>query len=136
MGGKRTFANAFRTGYYDQMTATSEAVESLIKALSTHPSVTRDGAYFAPATEARFHGIRPDTLTWDWCDRNSAERGLRAALAYYDLDGQIVSVALSVASKQVTEIELWRGDGTPILSVPSDGDVWEVVPGQVYSPRA
>jgi hypothetical protein len=93
---------------------TSEAVEPLVEALTLHPSVTRLGVHFAPITAARFHEIRTGTVTWDWCDRNSAERGLRAALAYDDLDGQIVSIGISVANKQVTEIELWRGDGKQI----------------------
>ena len=91
--------------------------------------------HFAPVTQARFHQISADTVTWDWCDRHSAERGLRTALAYYDLDGQIVSVTVVKAEDQVTEIELWRGDGEPILSVPHQADLWEMVPGEVYAPR-
>jgi hypothetical protein len=65
----------------------------------------------------------------------SAERGI-ATLAYYDLDGQIVSVGLAAAGGEVTEIELWRGDDQPVLSVPNRTDLWEMEPGRIYSPRA
>ena len=48
---------------------------------------------------------------------------------------QIVSVNVSKADNQITEIELWRGDNQPILSVPKQADLWEMHPGRVYSPR-
>jgi hypothetical protein len=117
------------------MAVTSDDVGRLIEALAGHPSVTRSGVRFAPIVKARFHEISPGTLTWDWCDRHPAERGLRAGLAYYDLDGQIVDVNVVKSGNLVTEIELWRGDDKPIQSVPQQADLWEMVPGQVYSPR-
>ena len=118
------------------MSVAKEDVARLIEALEGHPSVTRSGVRFAPATEARFQEISPGTLTWDWCDRHAAERALRAGMAYYDLDGQIVGVSVVEAGNQVTEIELWRGDDNPVLSVPQQADLWEMVPGQGYSPRS
>jgi hypothetical protein len=117
------------------MTVSSEAVEPLVEALAEHASIKESGVIFAPASEARFHEPGPGTLTWDWCGRSAAEQGIQT-LAYYDADGQIVSVGMAAAGSQVTEIELWRGDGQPVLSVPRRGDLWEMEPGRIYSPRA
>jgi hypothetical protein len=117
------------------MSLVSDDITLLVEALKGHSSVTGSGVRFAPVSQVRFHEISAGTLTWDWCDRHPAEQGLRAALAYYDLDGQIVSVNVAKADDQVTEIELWRGDDQPILSVPKQADLWEMLPGRVYSPR-
>jgi len=116
------------------MNLTSEAVEPLVRALAQHPALKNYDLRFLPLAEARFHEIAPGILTWDWCDRHKEERG-KGSLAYYDLDGQIVSVGLVAAHNEVTEIELWRGDGNPVQSVPSQADLWEMVPGVIYSPR-
>ena len=111
-------------------------VVQVIEALASHPWMARSGVSFLPQAEARFHKVSVDTLTWDWCDRQPAERGLSGAVAYYDLDGQIVSIGVIVADNQVTEIELSRGDDKPILSLPQRVDLWEVIPGQSYFSRA
>ena len=97
----------------------------LIDALGSHPSVRESGLLFPPVSEARFHRINDGTVTWDWCDRHPDERGLRADLSYYDLDGQIVAIFVFFANNRVTEIELWRGDAQPILSVPQQAEIWE-----------
>ena len=110
-------------------------VAQVIEALASHPWMIRSGARFLPQTEARFHKVSADTLTWDWCDRHPAERGISGAVAYYDLDGEIVSIGVIVADNQVTEIELWRGDDKPILSSPQRANMWEVMPGQSYFSR-
>ena len=117
------------------MAINSDALERLIEALAEHPAVQRDGLQFSAVSDASFHQIDPSILLWGWGDRGPGERG-KAALAYYDLDGQIVSVGLLAAGNQVTEVELWRGDGNALLSVPARGDLWDMVPGRVYSPRA
>ena len=125
-----------RMAQHVQKSVTSEAVEMLVEALRRHPYLTRSGAHFGSVTEARFHEINSGTVTWDWCDRHGGERGLRGVLAYYDLDHRTVSISLAKADNQVTEIELWRGDGNPILSMPQQVDLWEMVPGRIYSPRS
>jgi hypothetical protein len=117
------------------MSISWDALEALAEAIAAHPAFLNKGLRFAPVAQARFHQIRDDTLTWDWCDRQSGERGLRAALAYYDTDCQIVSVGVSYADDVVTEVELWRGDGQLIRSVPRGADVWEMIEGRTYSPR-
>lgn len=117
------------------MGISSDALGSLIEAIAAYPAVLSKSLRFAPTAEARFHKISDDTLTWDWCDRHGQERGLRAALAYYDTDGQIVSVNVAYANDVVTEVELWRGDGQPIRSVPRGTELWEMVEGRIYSRR-
>jgi hypothetical protein len=111
------------------------ALEPLIEALAQHPAVQKDGLQFSPVSDASFHQVGPDILLWGWGERGPGERG-KAPLAYYDLDGQIVSVGLLARGNQVTEIELLRGDGNALLAVPRQCDLWEMVPGRVYSPRA
>jgi hypothetical protein len=105
------------------MSVTAENIVQVVDALTSHPWFSRSGARFLPVAEARFHEVDPGTLTWDWCGRHAAERGLRGAVAYYDLDGQIVSIMVMVADDHVTEIELWRGDGTAILALPQPSDL-------------
>lgn len=117
------------------MTVYANAVEALIEALAEHPLIQKSGVQFAPATEARFHEVSPGTIIWDWSDGGAGEQGI-ATLAYYDRDGQIVSVVQFAAGSQVTEIELWRGDNQPVLSLPAHADLWEVEPGRIYSPRS
>lgn len=112
-----------------------DQIEQLVDALKSYPSVSETGLSFPPVSEARFHRISDGTVTWDWCERHSGERGLRGALSYYDLDDQIVAVNVAFAGHQVTEIELWRGDDAPIMSLPKSSDLWEMEPGKVYSPR-
>lgn len=110
-------------------------VEAVVAVVASHPSVTSSGVHFAQVSEAQFHEISPGVVAWQWGDRTPKERGLRAALAYFDLDGSIVGVVVITVENQVTQIELMRGDAKPILSVPQQGDLWEMVPGQLYSPR-
>jgi hypothetical protein len=116
------------------MTIASEDVELLINVLAKHPSVKNDGFRFAPIAEARFHQVNPGTLYWDW-ELPSGEKRGKTALAYYDLDGQIVSLVLLAVTDTVTDIELWRGDGQPVPHLPEQPDLWEMVPGRIYSPR-
>jgi hypothetical protein len=117
------------------MTINRDALEPLVRALGGYPAVQKDGLQFSGVGDARFQEIDPGTLLWSWGERRPGERG-KAALAYYDLDGQIVSVGLLADGNEVKEIELWRGDGTALLSVPSKDDLWEMVPGHTYSPRS
>jgi hypothetical protein len=117
------------------MTINKDALEPLIRALAAHPAVQKDGLQFSDVGNAMFQEIDPGTFLWSWGERRPGERG-KAALAYYDPDGQIVNVGLLAAGNQVTEIELWRGDGNALLSVPSKADLWGMVPGHVYSPRS
>lgn len=124
-----------RMAHVQRMSISPGSIAALIDAVAACPAVATKGLRFAPVEQARFHQIAPHTVTWDWCGRHSGERGLQAALAYYDADGLIVSVNVAHADQVVTEVELWRGDGQPIQSVPRADDLWEMIAGRTYSPR-
>lgn len=117
------------------MSVTEADIAQVLEALTMHPWVRRSGVRFLPSAESRYHEVGPDTPTSDWRDRRPAERALEGGLAYHDVDGQIVGIMLMAEDGVVTEIELWRGDDLPILSLPQPAKLWEVLPGQSYFPR-
>ena len=115
------------------MSVNANAIEPLIRELAGHPVIVRKAWHFIPSETATFRVMGPNALVWDW---PAPERGRRGkSLAYYDLDGQIVLLTLLAIGGEVVEIELLRGDGERPGSVPTRSDLWEMVPGCVYSPR-
>jgi hypothetical protein len=111
-----------------------DAIAALVSALAKHPSVKEQHLSFNAAADATFHKVNAGILVWDWNAPSQGRRG-KGPLAYYDLDGQIVAVGLLAIDDNVVELELQRGDSTPVLSIPRQSDLWEMQAGVVYSPR-
>jgi hypothetical protein len=116
-----------------EMSVTANAIEELIRELAEHPVVARKALHFLPVASANFNVTGPNALVWGWPAPESGRRGL--SLAYHDLDGQIVILSMMAIGGEVVEIELMRGDGEQPRSSPKQSELWEMLPGRIYSPR-
>ncbi len=79
-----------------------------------------------------YSAARPGYAVWRWGQIEPGEKAVLTA-TYRDIDG--IGVMLTVvagADKKLKEVELWRGDGTPVSSLPTPGALEKMVPGKIY----
>jgi hypothetical protein len=75
---------------------------------------------------------RPGYVIWRWGEIRAGERSVLTA-TYLDADGTgVILTVMAGADKKLTELELWKGDGTPVARLPTPDDLVKMVSGRVY----